>query len=122
MAAFGLRAVGRHAVPVEALERLDALLRAAPKQGQLSDQAREELGWSANEANDILRALNFAPTTKAKQGEPLIWRRRNEKHKPHVVSAPAPNSPFAALAALKEQPAPAARRPRRRRKTKAVRA
>ena len=122
LAAFGLRAVGRHAVPVEALERLDALLRAAPKQGQLSEQAREELGWTANEVNDILRALNFAPTTKPKQGEPLVWRRRSEKPKPHAVSAPAPNSPFAALAALKEQPATAARRPRRRRKAKAVRA
>ena len=109
-------------MPVEALERLDALLRAAPKQGQLSDLAREELGWTANEANDILRALNFAPTTRPKEGEPVIWRRRNEKPKPQTVSAPPPNSPFAALAALKEQPAAAARRPRRRRKAKAVRA
>ena len=109
-------------LPVEALERLDALLRAAPKQGQLSDQAREELGWSASEARDILRALNFAPTTRPKEGEPVIWRRRNEKRKPQTVSAPPPNSPFAALAALKEQPAAAARRPRRRRKAKAVRA
>ena len=122
LAAFGLRAIGQYAVPVEALERLDALLRGAPKQGQLSDQAREELGWSASEARDILRALNFAPTTRPKEGEPVIWRRRNEKPKPQTVSAPPPNSPFAALAALKEQPAAAARRPRRRRKAKAVRA
>src|SRR5690606_10925972 len=47
LAAYGLRAVGSLAVPVESLERLDALLRAAPKAngGQLfSDPSREELG------------------------------------------------------------------------------
>jgi ATP-dependent RNA helicase SUPV3L1/SUV3 len=120
LAAFGLRAVGRHAVPVETLERLDALLRAAPKAGLLSDQAREELGWSQEDAREIMRALAFAPTTKPKDGEPLVWRRRGEKPKPQVAAPPPANSPFAALAALKEAPPPA-RRPRRRRKPKAAR-
>src|SRR5690606_37704194 len=67
LAAYGLRTVGSLAVPVESLERLDALLRAAPKAngGQLfSDQAREELGWSEAEANAILRALDFVPAAR----------------------------------------------------------
>lgn len=115
LAAFGLQAVGRHAVPVENLERLDALLRAAAKPGQLSDQAREELGWSEAETRDILRALNFVPTTKAKPGEAVVWRRRGDKPGPVQPASPRPDSPFAALAALKDRPAPA-RRPRRRRK------
>lgn len=121
LAAFGLRAVGRHAVPVETLERLDALLRAAPKPGLLSDQAREELGWSENEAKEIMRALNFVPTTKAKPGEPIVWRRRSERPRPVAPTRPAPHSPFAALAAL-QQPAPASRRPRRRRKPASAKA
>jgi ATP-dependent RNA helicase SUPV3L1/SUV3 len=120
LAAFGLRAVGRYAVPVENLERLDGLLRAAPKAGLLSDQAREELGWNETEAREIMRALGFAPTAKPKDGEPLVWRRRGEKPRPEVRAAPPVNSPFAALAALKDQPPPA-RRPRRRRKPKAAR-
>jgi ATP-dependent RNA helicase SUPV3L1/SUV3 len=120
LAAFGLRAVGRYAVPVETLERLDGLLRAAPKAGLLSDQAREELGWNETEARDIMRALGFAPTAKPKDGEPLVWRRRGEKPRSEVRAAPPMNSPFAALAALKDQPTPA-RRPRRRRKPKAAR-
>ncbi|KQW70673.1 phosphonate-binding protein [Phenylobacterium sp. Root77] len=120
LAAFGLRAVGRYAVPVETLERLDGLLRAAPKAGLLSDQAREELGWNETEAREIMRALGFAPTAKPKDGEPLVWRRRGEKPRPEVRAAPPVNSPFAALAALKDQPPPA-RRPRRRRKPKAAR-
>ncbi|NEX95407.1 phosphonate-binding protein, partial [Caulobacter sp. 17J65-9] len=63
LSARGLRAVGGLAVPVEALERLDALLRAAPKQAggaMLSDQAREELGWSEAEAGAVLRGLGYA--------------------------------------------------------------
>ena len=120
LAAFGLVAVGHHAVPVEALERLDALMRTAPKQGPatlISDQAREELGWSEGELKDILRGLGFAPASKPQAGEPLAWRRRGERPevRPHAA---APGSPFAALAALKDRPPPA-RRPRRRRKPKA---
>jgi ATP-dependent RNA helicase SUPV3L1/SUV3 len=123
LSAQGLLAVGGLAVPVEQLERLDELLRAAPKAGGavvFSDQAREELGWSEAEARQILLGLGFAPATKPKAGEPLAWRRRHERSAP-PAAAPKPHSPFAALAALKDQPAPA-RRPRRRRKPKAARA
>lgn len=109
--------MGRLAVPVEALERMDDLMRAG-KPGQLTDADRETLGWSEQETRDILRALAFTPTTKPKPGEAMVWRRRGEKpvEKP---AAPSPHSPFSALAALKDKPVPA-RRPRRRRKAKAA--
>ena len=118
LAAYGLLAVGGLAVPVEQLERLDELLRAAPKHSGgvlFSDQAREALGWSEAEARQILRGLGFAPATRPKEGVPMAWRRRSEK--PALqVARPAPNSPFAALAALQARPSPPARRPRRRRR------
>jgi ATP-dependent RNA helicase SUPV3L1/SUV3 len=118
LAAFGLRAVGGLAVPVEQLERLDDLLRAGVKQGGgvvFSDQARDELGWSADEAREILNGLGFAAIKRT--GEAVAWRRRFERefaveHRP----IHAPHSPFAALAALKGE-SPPARRPRRRRKS-----
>lgn len=122
LAAFGLRAIGHHLVPVETLERLDALLRSASKPGLLSEQAREELGWSETDAREILRALNFTPTNKPQPGEPVVWRRRTERLRPAAPARPPANSPFAALAALKAQPAPPPPRPlRRRRKSKASR-
>jgi ATP-dependent RNA helicase SUPV3L1/SUV3 len=120
LSAFGLRAVKAWAVPVEQLERLDELLRAAVKQNGgvvFSDQAREELGWSPDEAREILKGLGFAAIKRT--GEATSWRRRAERdfaveHRPII----APNSPFAVLAALAVQegkPAPV-RRPRRRRR------
>ena len=122
LAAFGLQAVGRYGVPVDSLERLDALLRSAAKPGQLSNEAREELGWSEAEARDLLRALNFVPTSKAKPGEAVVWRRRGDKPRPAPLAPPPTNSPFAALAALKDQPPPARRPRKRRRKAKAAQA
>jgi ATP-dependent RNA helicase SUPV3L1/SUV3 len=118
LSAFGLRAVRGLAVPVEQLERLDELLRAAPKAAGgvvLSDQARDELGWSQDQARTILRGLGFAQLKRP--GEATVWRRRFEKEfaverKP----AAAPHSPFAALAALQ---APPTRRPRRRKSRQA---
>ena len=117
LAAFGLRPVRGLAVPVDQLERLDELLRAGVRQGGgviFSDPAREELGWSPDEAREILKGLGFAAVRRS--GEALAWRRRAQRdfaveHRPIV----APHSPFAALAALKGEPAPA-RRPRRRRR------
>ena len=121
LSAYGLRAVGEYAVPVEQLERLDELLRAGARQGGgvlLSDQAREELGWSPAEAHAILRGLGFAPANRPMAGEPISWRRRGER--PQAAGPKAmqrPHSPFAALAALQTSPVPPpARRPRRRRK------
>jgi ATP-dependent RNA helicase SUPV3L1/SUV3 len=110
-------------VPVEQLERLDELLRAAPRAGggvAFTDEARTALGWSEAEAKQILRGLGFAPVSKPKAGEALAWRRRAEKA-PQAPAKAATHSPFAALAALQAQPAPPPRRRRpRRRKPKAV--
>ena len=119
----GLRAVGRLAVPVEALERLDALMRAAPRQAggsPVSDQALQELGLSAADAGAVLRALGFTPTARPKPGEPVNWRRRQVREDGPGDITQRPASPFAALAALKEPPRTAARRSRRprRRRTK----
>ncbi len=122
LSAFGRMAIGGYAVPLEALERLDALMRAAPKQGQamlISDQAREELGWDEAELKAILRALGFAPAAKPRPGAPLAWRRRGERAEAKAEARPPLASPFAALAALKDRPAPR-RRPRRRRKSGAA--
>jgi ATP-dependent RNA helicase SUPV3L1/SUV3 len=122
LSAHGLRAVSGWAVPVTQLEQLDDLLRAAPRQNGgaiLSEQALGELGWSPTQARDLLRGLGYAPANRPKDGEPVAWRRRGEK----TVAQPAPprpNSPFAALAALKDAPPPARRTRRRRRKAKAV--
>ncbi|HEX6858877.1 MAG TPA: helicase-related protein [Caulobacteraceae bacterium] len=107
LSARGLRAVGRYLAPVLQLERLDELLRAGNM--ALSDQAREELGWTGAEAEGVLRGLGFAPTRK---DEPVTWRRRSGK-KAEAPAEPPPHSPFAALAALKAAP-PRKRRPRRR--------
>jgi ATP-dependent RNA helicase SUPV3L1/SUV3 len=125
LAAFGLRAVRSLAVPVEQLERLDELLRAGVKQSGgviLAEQARDELGWTEAQAAEILRGLGFALAKKHRADEPIAWRRRPvHETKPEARKVVVPHSPFAALAALKNQPAPV-RRPRRRRKPKAVRA
>jgi ATP-dependent RNA helicase SUPV3L1/SUV3 len=114
LSAHGLRQVGRHLVAVEALERLDELMRAAPRQGGaavLSDQAREELGWSEGEAAAVLKGLGFASARKPKEGEQTAWRQRRERVEPQIK--PRPDSPFAALAALTAPPA-RRKRPRRR--------
>ena len=115
LALRGLTPAGRHAVPVEQLERLDELLRGAAKQGGgvlFSDQAREELGWSEADARAVLRALGFAPVGR---GPTDVWRRRPEPKTARKAAAPpfGAASPFAALAALRP-PAKRRRRPPRR--------
>jgi ATP-dependent RNA helicase SUPV3L1/SUV3 len=123
LSAYGFRSVGRLAVPVADLDRLDDLIRAAARQGQGSVVGPEiitQLGWNEAEMRDVLRGLNFAPTARPKPGEPTAWRRRTAS-KALEPAAVRPASPFAALEALREAP-PAARRPRRRRRTKAAKA
>ena len=112
MAAYGLRAVGRWAAPVEALERLDALLRAAPRQGGgsvLSQQAIEELGWTDAQAREVMRALGYAPVRRTEAGQAVPWRLKRAHDLAEPDRRPPEHSPFAALAALKPRP------PRRRR-------
>ena len=121
LSAHGLRAVGRWGVPIMDLDRLDDLIRAAPRLGQgtvVGPEIASQLGWGEAEMRDILRALNFAPTAKPKPGEPTAWRRRSEI-KPSVPTPVRPASPFAALEALKSTPSPV-RRHKRRRRTRAV--
>ena len=99
------------------LERLDELLRAGVGKGGamiLSQPAQAELGWTDEQVREILKGLGFAAVRKP--GEPVAWRRRAEREfaveKRPIV---APDSPFAALAALHKEPAPV-QRPRRRRR------
>jgi ATP-dependent RNA helicase SUPV3L1/SUV3 len=117
LAAWGLRTVGALAVPVEALETLDALLRAAPRQAGgavLDDAALAALDWTRAESEMILRGLGFAPSRKPAAGQLTPWRRRSQRPAPPHPKAPAA-SPFAALANLTPPaPAPAARPKRRR--------
>ena len=121
LAACGLRAVGGLAAPVEALEHLDDLLRAAPRQAGgavLDDAAIGALDWTRDEADQILRALGFAPSRKASADQPAAWRRRTHKPAPTHPKAPTA-SPFAALANLAPPAATApAPRPKRRRRTR----
>lgn len=116
LAAHGVRAVGAYAVPVSQLEQLDELLRAAPRQNGgmvFTDQTRDALGWDEAQARVILRGLGYSPVQKPKPGEPVAWRRRGERDAPQTAPAPT-HSPFAALAALRDQPSPARRRRRRK--------
>jgi len=116
LAAWGLRAIGSVAAPVEALETLDALIRAAPRRagGVLLDPAAlASLGWSTDQVDTILRGLGYTPARKPAEGQPTLWRRRQAK--PDVaVAKPSAASPFAALAGFTPTPAAASRAPRRR--------
>ena len=110
---------GGLAVPVEQLERAGraaARRRRTPerRRGASPTQAREELGWSADEAaRDPAR-----PGLRAGRGPSPASRSpgaaRSEKAEPRRRRAAA-HSPFAALAALKAPPPAPARRRRRRR-------
>jgi ATP-dependent RNA helicase SUPV3L1/SUV3 len=102
-------------VPVEVLERLDALLRAEQKPGGvvLTEAALQSLGWTAAQGSAVLRALDYTPAIRPKSNAPIIWKRRGAAKRPEVKVAPRPDSPFAALAKLTEPP-PRRKKPRRR--------
>jgi len=120
--ALGLRgmvSVGALAVDADRLERLDQLLRAGARPARefiLTDGAREELGWSAAEAGEILRGLGFAPVASA--GEAGVWRRRAVRRADRPPPQAKPASPFAALAQL-QAPRRRRRRARPRRSARA---
>jgi ATP-dependent RNA helicase SUPV3L1/SUV3 len=97
----GLRAVAGMAAPVLALERFDALARAASEPVgavRLTPALLADLGWKTGQAEAILRALDFAPARKA-DAESNLWRRRASAAKPPLRDGRAV-SPFAALAPL----------------------
>ncbi len=119
LSARGLRAVGGYTVPVEALERLDAALRAAPREGGgalLGDAAIAELGWSRAETEQILHGLGYARTRKTAADGPAAWRKRTPAGKREAAVGAQP-SPFAALAQLTPRKP---RRPRRSRPRRAA--
>jgi ATP-dependent RNA helicase SUPV3L1/SUV3 len=98
----GLRAIAGLAAPVEALERLDALARAAPELGgdiRLTSEIMKNLGWTLDHAERILRALGFAPARHADADGATLWRRRR-RHPAETMPTEAGVSPFASLAAI----------------------
>lgn len=108
MSAFGMRAVGRFAAPVELLEALTE--RRARRQGQRKGEGRlteadlAALSLTADEAKVLSAALK---TTRAQQPD-----------RPGRSPRPVKDSPFAALSALTAAPAPPARKPGRPRRRK----
>ncbi len=117
----GLRAVAGMAAPVLALERLDALARAAPEPAagavRLTPELLADLGWKPGQAEPILRALGFAPARQTDPAESSLWRRRPSAAKARPGGPAA--SPVAALAPRVKpatSPARRARRNRRRRR------
>jgi ATP-dependent RNA helicase SUPV3L1/SUV3 len=108
LALRGLRAVAGLAAPVEALERLDALIRAAPQEGgawRLPAEVWTGLGWEPAPAERIMRALGFMLVRKADAEAPGLWRRRGR---------PAEASPALPAALPRTAPARGRRRPRLR--------
>ena len=123
LALRGLLAVGPFAVHALVLERLDELIRAAPRRNGgavITPEMLIDLGWTTSEATLILRGLDFAPVGKVIEGETGVWRKRTTKlAKTDTLRPIQPNSPFAALASLTPPPAsvkPAL--PRRRRRSR----
>ena len=100
LAAFGLRAAGRWAVPVEDLERAETLRR--DNKGVLSDGALQALGWTAADAKAVWAALKVV---RAQMPD-------RDGKAPVVVK----DSPFAKLAELTAKAAPQRRKRTRRRK------
>lgn len=125
LSASGLRAVAGFSIPVEQLEKLDALLRTAQQQGGvvLTEAALADLGWTDKQAAAVLRALDYTPAIRAKPDQPIVWKRRGAAKLEQKPVKARPDSPFAALAKLTEPPPPPARRKKpRRRKPAAAKA
>jgi ATP-dependent RNA helicase SUPV3L1/SUV3 len=122
LAARGLRALDGLAVPVAALERMDALMRGAgggPNGWTLPEAALGELGWSEAEAARILKALGFARAKTSEPGAPASWRSPKPARPRAARSEREVHSPFAVLSALKPEAPALKRRPRRRRRRSA---
>ncbi len=115
LALRGLRPVAGLIASVEALERLDALARAASEAAggvRLTPEILTDLGWERGQAERILRALGFARARKAGADESSLWRRRRPA--PPAASGSVA-SPFAPLAAIAAPRAPRGRQHRRNR-------
>jgi ATP-dependent RNA helicase SUPV3L1/SUV3 len=102
----GLRGIAGLAAPVEALERLDAWIRAAPQEGgafRLAQEVWTSFGWERGPAERLLRALGFVPARKPDAEGVTLWRRRGR---------PAEASPALSAALPPATPARRRRRPR----------
>lgn len=104
LSAFGVRAAGRWAVPVEDLERAETLRRDT--RGTLSDEALRALGWTVGDAKAIWAALKVV--------------RAHMPDREGKVATIVKDSPFAKLAELTARAAPARRKRTRRRKAGAT--
>ncbi|RBP16170.1 ATP-dependent RNA helicase SUPV3L1/SUV3 [Roseiarcus fermentans] len=115
----GLAAVAGFAIPVQSLERFDALARAAPSARPDLVEAAPALvaavGWKPAQADAILRALGFVRVKAAEPGETSLWRRRPLLPRPAALAA----GPAAAEARAAPSPAPT-RKGRRRRPRRPV--
>jgi ATP-dependent RNA helicase SUPV3L1/SUV3 len=111
----GLRAVGGLAAPIAALERLDALARAAVPSGggaiELTAGLLADLEWKQEDAERVLRGLSFVRVRKGEDAGAPLWRRRRAPAETEPAARVA--TPFAALAALSRPAQPAGRRGRR---------
>jgi ATP-dependent RNA helicase SUPV3L1/SUV3 len=116
LALRGLLQAGAMAVDVLALERLDELMRAAPRRGSarmLAATALASLGWTEADGRSILRGLGYRPAGAATGGAQGWRRARPERGSSSAVELPK-SSPFAALSALTAPPG-TRRRPSRAR-------
>ena len=120
----GLAAVGGLAIPVLALEKFDAMARAAPAGARpdlvdLTPALLATLGWTAAQADAILRALGFVRVKKAEAAEAGLWRRRAFAPRPPAPARPIVEAgPIPARAALSfVAPASKSRRRRARRRS-----
>ncbi len=115
----GLAAVAGLAIPVMALETFDAMARAAPSGSrpdliELTPTLLAVVGWTAAQADAILRSLGFVRVKKAESAEASLWRRR-----PFAPRPPAPARPPATpepILARAAPPATATAQKRRRRR------
>ncbi|MGH6986968.1 MAG: helicase-related protein, partial [Caulobacteraceae bacterium] len=102
----GRTAIGPVIVSVERLERLDQVLRSAPRrEGGFAVGATElaALEWTTEEAETTMQSLGFAQFRTA--DGVLAWRRRrNEPRRDRTTPARDANSAFAVLAPLASPP------------------
>ncbi len=103
----GLTAVAGLAIPVLALEKFDSMARAMPAGAradlvELAPALLATLGWTAGQADTILRSLGFVRVKKTDPAEASLWRRR-----PFAPRPPAPARPPAAPEPAEARAAPA---------------
>jgi ATP-dependent RNA helicase SUPV3L1/SUV3 len=119
----GLRAVAGMALPVLALERLDALARAPPERAgaiELTAEFAAGLGWTLAQGEQILRGLGFRRGRGRDSTEASLWRRRSlTMRTPPCVPREAPPAAPEKRAAPSAVPARRARRRRARRRAAA---